>query len=298
MLGLMRVHLVDGTFELFRAHFSPRPGRTAVLDGKKVDVKATVGVALSMIQLLQDKEEKTTHLAVAFDNPIRSFRNDLYDGYKTDEGVPPELHAQFDLVEDAMKALGIVVWSMKDFEADDALAAGAVRFAKDERVEQVRIMTPDKDLGQVVSGTRIVQIDRMRRKSIDEAALTALRGVGPESIADWLALMGDTSDGYPGLPGWGAKTSAQVLARYKTIEQIPSDYTKWDIKVTGAPRLSGVLEAHRQEAALYKQLAILRLDTPIEESLDDLEHEGFDEDAWAAFGERLQLKDAGKYLRV
>lgn len=290
MATRMRVHLVDGTFELYRAHFSPRPGRVAEIDGTKTDVKATVGLATSMVALLQDRDEKTTHLAVAFDNPIRSFRNDLYDGYKTDEGVPPELKAQFDLAEEAMRALGIVVWSMNEFEADDALAAGAVRYGKEARVEQVRIMTPDKDLGQVVSGTKIVQVDRMRRKLYDETALRALRGVGPASIADWLALMGDTSDGFPGLPGWGSKSAAAILARWETIEEIPTDPAKWEVKITGAPRLSATLEAHRGEAALYKKLATLRLDVPLAESLDDLEHRGVPKEPWEAFCDRLKLR--------
>ena len=291
MALLMRVHLVDGTYELFRAHFSPRPGRVAEIDGKKTDVKATVGIAMSMVALLQDKDEAVTHLAVAFDNPIRSFRNALYENYKTEEGVPAELLAQFDLAEEAMAALGIVVWSMNEFEADDALASGAVRYAKEKKVEQIRVMTPDKDLGQVVDGTRVVQVDRMRKKQIDEEALVALRGVPPGSIADWLALMGDTSDGYPGLPGWGAKSAAAVLARWGSIENIPADPNAWEVKVTGAPRLAAVLEANRREAALYKKLALLRLDVPLRESLADLAHKGVPKGPWEKFCDRLGLRD-------
>src|ERR1700754_2258057 len=216
----MRVHLVDGTFELFRAHFAPRPGK--VVGG--IDVKATAGVVGSMLALLEDKAEAVTHLAIAFDNPIVSFRNDLFDGYKSDEGIPTPLREQFDLVEAAARALGIVVWSMDRWEADDALATAATRFGassagQDEsgRDVQVRILTPDKDLGQVLSGDRIVQIDRIRRKVIDEAAMRERRGVAPASIPDLLGLVGDTSDGIPRLPGFGEKSAAALLARYGTI---------------------------------------------------------------------------------
>ncbi len=281
-----RLHLVDGTYELYRAHFSKRPGHKAP-DGR--DVKATVALASSLLALLHDAKEGVTHLAVAFDNPIRSFRNDLFSGYKSDEGVPEELHAQFDSAEEATRALGIVVWSMNRFEADDALASAATRFANE--VGQVRILTPDKDLGQVVNGTRVVQVDRMRKKLIDEEALVALRGVPPGSIADWLALMGDTSDGYPGLPGWGSKSAAVVLARWGSIENIPTDPNTWDVKVTGAPRLSAVLEANRREAALYKKLALLRLDVPLRETLGDLAHRGVPKGPWEKFCDRLGLRD-------
>lgn len=264
----MRVHLVDGTFELFRAHFAPRPGK--VVDG--ADVKATAGVVASMLALLEDKAEAVTHLAIAFDNPIISFRNDLFDGYKTDEGIPPSLRAQFDLVEVAARALGIVVWSMDRWEADDALATAATRFAGPD--VQVRILTPDKDLGQVLSGDRVVQVDRIRRRVIDEAALRARRGVGPASIPDLLGLVGDTSDGIPGLAGFGEKSAAALLARYETIEAIPDDAEAWDVKVVGAPRLAATLVAHRQDALLYKRLATLVRDVPLKESLGDLEYRG------------------------
>src|SRR5258706_689844 len=185
----MKLHLVDGTYELFRAHFSKRPSAQAP-DGR--DVKASLGVVGSMLALFDDPDEQATHVAIAFDNPIRSFRNDLYDGYKTEAGVPPELLAQFDLVEEAMRAIGITVWSMDRWEADDALATGAARWR--DAVDQVRIMTPDKDLGQSLRGTRVVQVDRMRRKVIDEQALLEVRGIAPASIPDWLALVGDTAD--------------------------------------------------------------------------------------------------------
>lgn len=286
----MRVHLVDGTFELYRAHFSPRPGRTAPLDGgPPVDVKATVGLMASMLALLHDPEEAVTHLAVAFDNPIVSFRNDLFDGYKTDEGVPPELRSQFDLAERAVRALGVVVWSMDRWEADDALATAATRFAP--HAEQIRILTPDKDLGQVVDGRRIVQVDRIRKKVIDEDGVRAARGVGPASVPDLLGLMGDDADGIPGLPGFGAKSAATLLARYHSIEAIPTSASAWDVKVTGAPRLSATLEAQRADALLYKRLATLVRDVPLAESLDDLTFRGVPRGAFEDFCDALALRD-------
>lgn len=283
----MRVHLVDGTFELFRAHFSPRAGKTA----RGVDVKATAGLVANMLALLSDPEEAVTHVAIAFDNPIASFRNDLFDGYKSDEGVPPTLRAQFDLAEEAMRACGIAFWSMKEWEADDALATAALRFARDPTVDQVRILTPDKDLGQVVGGTRVVQVDRIRRKLIDETMVRAARGVGPASIPDLLGLVGDTSDGIPGVPGFGAKSAAAVLARYGTIEAIPDDDRQWDVKVTGAPRLAKTLAGMRDEALLYKKLATLVTDVPLKESLDELEFRGVPRAAFEALCDQLELRD-------
>ena len=268
----MRVHLIDGTFELYRAHFSHRPAKTVALADGPMDVKATAGLVASMLGLLHDPEEAVTHVAIAFDNPIASFRNELFDGYKGDEGVPPELRKQFDLAEVAMRALGIVTWSMDRWEADDALGTAALRYAAE--AEQVRILTPDKDLGQCVQGTRIVQIDRMRRKLIDETAVRAIRGVAPSSIPDLLGLVGDTSDGIPGLAGFGAKSAAAVLARWGTIERIPDDAAAWDVKVTGAPRLAATLAAHRPEALLYKKLATLVMDVPLPETLAELEFRG------------------------
>lgn len=264
----MRVHLVDGTFELFRAHFAPRPGK--IVQG--VDVKATAGVVGSLLALLEDRDEAVTHLAVAFDNPIVSFRNELFDGYKTDAGVPPALRSQFDLVEAAVRALGIVVWSMDRYEADDALATAATRFAGPG--VQVRILSPDKDLGQVLSSDRIVQVDRIRKRVIDEDAVRERRGVGPESIPDLLALVGDAADGIPGLPGFGEKSSATLLARYRVIEDIPTDAARWDVRVTGAPRLAATLASRRDEALLYKRLATLVRDVPLVESRADLEYRG------------------------
>ncbi|MDX2014641.1 MAG: 5'-3' exonuclease H3TH domain-containing protein [Myxococcaceae bacterium] len=276
----MRVHLVDGTFELFRAHYAPRPSHTAP-SGK--DLKATVGVIGSLLALLADAEEAVTHLAVAFDNPIRSFRNDLFDGYKTEAGIDPALAAQFDDVEAAVAALGVVVWSMKDFECDDALATAAVRFAKDPAVTQVRVMTPDKDLGQVLSGERVVQVDRMRRRVFTEATLRAERGFGPQSVPDFLALVGDTADGIPGLDGWGEKGAQAVLSTYPHLEAIPDDAKAWTVKVRGAEKLAGTLAAHRAEVRLYRTLATLRLDVPLKESLDELRWQGAPADRWRAW---------------
>ena len=280
----MRVHLVDGTFELFRAHFAPRPPK--VVSG--IDVKATAGVVGSMLALLEDRAEAVTHLAIAFDNPIVSFRNELFDGYKSDEGIPASLRAQFDLVEVAAKALGIVVWSMDRWEADDALATAATRFAGPDI--QVRILTPDKDLGQVLEGDRVVQIDRIRRKVIDEAAMRERRGVGPKSIPDLLALTGDTSDGIPGIPGFGEKSSSSLLARYETIEAIPDEAKDWDVKVVGAPRLAATLASMRDDALLYKKLATLVRDVPLRESLADLEYKGAPRGPFEELCARLEIK--------
>lgn len=276
----MRVHLVDGTWELFRAHYAPRPSHVSP-SGK--DLKATVGVVGSLLSLLSEADEKVTHLAVAFDNPIRSFRNDLFAGYKTDDGIDPALYAQFDDVEQAVAALGITVWPMKEFECDDALATAAVRFAKDSRVEQVRVMTPDKDLGQVLEGERIVQVDRMRRRLFTEATLRAERGFGPKSIPDFLALVGDTADGIPGLDGFGEKGAAAVLSAYPHLEDIPDDGATWTGKVRGAEKLAATLAAHREDATLFRTLATLRLDVPLKESLEQLEWKGARREAWSSW---------------
>ena len=265
----MRLHLVDGTYELFRAHFSKRPGH---VDAAGRDAKATVGLVLSLLGLLHDPAEAVTHLAVAFDNPIRSFRNDLFPAYKSDEGVPPELHAQFDAVEEATRALGVTVWSMDEFEADDALATGAARFAGS--VDQVRILTPDKDLGQCLSGRRIVQVDRMRSREIDEAALLERRGVGPASIPDFLALVGDDADGIPGIAGFGEKTAAALLARHLHLEEIPEDAARWPAGIRGAPQLARELFARLEDALLYRRLATLVRDVPLPETLDELRWPG------------------------
>ena len=273
----MRVHLVDGTFELFRAHFSQRPAHASPT-GR--DLKATVGVVQSLIFLLQETAEKCTHLAVAFDNPIVSFRNDLFAGYKTDEGMDPVLRGQFDDVEEAVAALGVVVWRMKEFEADDALATAAWKFEKDPRVEQVRILTPDKDLGQVLSGQRIVQVDRIRRKEITEASLWADKHLRPTSVPDFLALVGDTADGIPGLDGWGEKSASEVLAVHPHVADIPDDVKQWKVKPRGGDKLALVLARERQEAMLYRTLATLRDDVPLTERLEQLEWKGAPRERW------------------
>jgi 5'-3' exonuclease len=270
----VRLHLVDGTYELFRAHYSKRPDRSAP-DGR--DVKATVGVVSSLLGLLADPDEAVTHLAVAFDNPIESWRNERFPAYKDGSEVAPALLAQFDDVERAIRALGVTVWSMDRPEADDALGTAAVRFAdhRDPRsgrdvVDEVRILTPDKDLGQVVRGERIVQIDRLRGKRYDEAGVVARSGVPPASVPDLLALVGDTADGIPGLRGFGAKGAAAILTRYGHLEAIPSDGADWDVPVRGAARLAQTLREQRGDALLYRELATLDLDVPLPETLDDL----------------------------
>lgn len=280
----MRVHLVDGTFELFRAHYSKRPAHNSP-QGK--DLKATLGVVQALITLLQDAAEKATHVAVAFDNPIASFRNDLFEGYKTDAGMDPALRSQFDDVEEAVAALGVVVWRMKEFEADDALATAALRFAKDERVEQVRILTPDKDLGQVLSGTRIVQVDRIRQKVITVETLWADKHLRPESIPDFLALVGDTADGIPGLEGWGEKSTSEVLAAHPHLEDIPELASKWKVKPRSAEKLAAVLATSRIEALLYRKLATLRDDVPLKETLEDLEWKGAPKNRWLKWCESV-----------
>jgi 5'-3' exonuclease len=288
----MRLHLVDGTYELFRAHFSKRPPAKGP-DGR--DVKGTIGVVSAMLALLDDAEERVSHLAIAFDNPIRSFRNDLFDGYKTEEGVPEEILAQFDGVEAAVRALGITVWSMDRWEADDALATGAARW-RDE-VEQVRILTPDKDLGQCLRGDRVVQVDRMRSKVIDEDALMVARGIAPASVPDWLALVGDTADGIPGIAGFGEKTAAALLREYKHLEAIPARASEWKATVRGAERLAAELAANKEAAMLYRKLATLVEDVPLGTSLEALRWRGVPKaefDAWCdAIGASSDLRARG-----
>ena len=277
----MRLHLVDGTFELFRAHFSKRPPHAGP-DGK--DLKATVGVAESLLALLRDPAEAPTHVAVAFDHPIRSFRNDLLAGYKSDEGVPEELLAQFDDVEDATRAIGLTVWSMDRFEADDALATAAARWKGE--VEQVRILTPDKDLGQCLEGARVVQVDRIRNRVVDEAALRERRGLGPASIPDFLALVGDDADGIPGLPGFGERTAGVLLGAFGRLEEIPSDPRRWPAAIRGADRLVATLAERREDARLYRRLATLVTDVPLAETLEDLRWRGVPRERFEAWRER------------
>jgi 5'-3' exonuclease len=268
-MRVARLHLVDGTYELFRAHYSKRPDHRAPAGW---DAKATVGVAASLLALLADPSEAVTHIAVAFDNPIRSFRNDLFPAYKSDEGVAPELRAQFDTVEDATRALGVTVWSMRDYEADDALATGAARFSPE--VDEVRIMTPDKDLGQSLRGDRVVQVDRRQRTVTDEAAFRKARGFGPASMPDFLALVGDTADGIPGLDGFGERSASLLLGAYEHLERIPDLPLRWTVKPRGALRLAATLAGARPEALLYRKLATLVDTVPLAESLDELRFRG------------------------
>jgi 5'-3' exonuclease len=272
----MRVHLVDGTYELFRSYY----GAPQATGPGGVEVGATRGVVRTLLALL--REAGVSHVACAFDTVIESFRNDLFPGYKTGEGVPEDLMSQFPLAERAARALGLVVWSMVEFEADDALATGAARWAEAEGVEQVVICSPDKDLTQCVRGNQVVCLDRRRRITLDEPGVVAKFGVPPASIPDWLALVGDSSDGYPGLPGWGAKSAAVVLARFGSIEAIPADPSTWGVRVIGAPRLAAVLREGRADASLYRRLATLRTDVPLAESLPDLEWRGALRDEMAA----------------
>ena len=261
-----QVHLVDATWELFRSWFGAPPAKAP--DGREVG--ATRGVLASLLALL--REESVTHVACATDHVIRSFRNALYAGYKTEAGVAPELLAQFPLLEEGLGALGLVVWPMVEFEADDALAAGAARFAAEAK--RVVIASPDKDLAQCVRGAHVVLLDRRRKVVTDEAGVRARFGVAPRSIPDWLALVGDAADGYPGLPGWGARSAAAVLSHYGVIEAIPDSAAAWPVAVRGAERLAATLAERREEALLYKRLATLREDVPLRESLEDLAWRG------------------------
>jgi 5'-3' exonuclease len=258
----MNVHLIDGTYELFR-HFYALPSEK---DASGHEIAAVHGVIGSVRGLIS---AGATHVAVATDQVIESFRNQLWAGYKTGEGIDPNLWSQFPKLEWALQNAGITVWPMVDFEADDALAAGAAIAAADPRVERVFICTPDKDLAQCVQGSRVVQFDRRSRIVRDEAGVIAKFGVAPASIPDYLALVGDASDGFPGLPGWGAKSTAAVLAKFGHIEAIPDDFTTWGVKAAGAARLSKVLKEERERALLFRTLATLRLDVPGLGSVDD-----------------------------
>jgi 5'-3' exonuclease len=264
----VRVHLVDGTYELFRAYFGA-PRATGRLG---TEVGATRGFLRSMLGLL--REPIVTHVAVAFDHVVESFRNDLFDGYKTGEGVPEDLMGQFPLVERAAAALGMVVWPMVEFEADDALATGAAAWQDTPEVEQILLCTPDKDMTQCVRGKRVVLLDRMRRRVLDEQGVVEKFGVPPSSIPDWLALVGDASDGYPGVPRWGAKSAASVLSAYPQLELIPDRESEWRMSVRGAAALAASLREHRDEAYLYRRLATLRTDVPLTEQLEDLRWRG------------------------
>ena len=263
----MRVHLVDGTYELFRHFFGAPPHRNAAGS----EVAAVRGVVASVVQLLS---EGATHVGVATDHVIESFRNDLWPGYKTGEGVDPLLWSQAWPLEVALGALGVVVWPMVELEADDALASGAAVADDDPEVEQIIICTPDKDLGQCVRGKRIVQLDRRKDMVIDEGGVEAKFGVGPTSIPDYLALVGDSADGFPGLAGWGAKSAATVLARWVHIEDIPPDPAVWEVTVRSAAKLATVLKECHQDAVLFKDLATLRIDRSLLGSVEDLRWRG------------------------
>lgn len=282
-MSSVKLHLIDGTFELFRAFYAPREDRFAP-DG--TNIKAVNGVVRSTLALLE--QPGVTHVAAAFDSVIESFRNDLFDGYKTGEGIDPDLLAQFPLAEEALEAAGVTVWGMYEFEADDAIAAAAMRWMDD--VDQVVLCSPDKDLMQCVVGDRVVSWDRIRNRYFDEAGVVEKFGINPESIPDYLALVGDTADGVPGLPGWGAKSTSTVLARWGRLEMIPASPDDWDVSVRGAGKLSATLKAHREEALLYRTLTTLRRDAPLEGSLGDLEWFGVVDDLYQPFVERWGLQ--------
>src|SRR3989442_5026619 len=272
------VNLIDGTFELFRYFLSP----AAAFDrSAPEELRAVRGVVASILGML---EGGATHLGVVTDHVVESFRNQLWPGYKTGEGLDPVLYAQFQPLEDALEALGVVVWPMVEFEADDALAAAAATAAADARVAQVVVCTPDKDLAQCVRGDRVVQLDRRTRELRDESAVRQKFGVPPTSIPDWLSLVGDSADGYPGLPGWGEKSAATVLARYQRLEQIPKLATEWDVSVRGAMRLATTLTEQWERALLFRELATLRADAPVAADVDALRWTGPRSDfaAWAA----------------
>ena len=264
----MKIYLVDGTYELFRNHFGAPPKKAP--DGREVG--ATLGLLRGLLALLANPE--ASHVAVAFDHVIESFRNDLYPGYKTGAGVDPALTAQFPLAEEAAAALGLVVWPMVEFEADDALATATTRYKNDPAVDQIVICSPDKDLAQLVSGSRIVCWDRRRDIILDEPGVVEKFGVLPQSIPDWLALVGDAADGFPGIPGWGAKSASAVLTRYQHLESIPGDLAEVGLGPSRAARLAESLAGRWKEALLFRQLATLRVDAPIGESLEDLRWQG------------------------
>ena len=277
----MKVYLVDGTYELFRSYFA-LPLIQAP-DGRPVG--AVRGIMQSLLYLL--REDQVTHIGCAFDHVVKSFRNDMFDGYKTGEGTPEDLQVQFELAESAVEALGILVWPMIEFEADDALATAASHCAQLAEVDQVVICSPDKDLAQMVQGDSVVCYDRRRETVMDEAGVVEKFGVPPGSIADLLALTGDAADGIPGIPKWGEKTSSKMLAHYGHIENIPSDASEWAVKVRGAAAASDSLNAHKSEAALYKDLTTLRTNVQMDVSLAALEWQGVDRQKYEALCDGL-----------
>ena len=285
----MEVHLVDATYELFRAHFSPRP---PVLGKDGLVLSGVSGLVEQLCYLL--REQGGTHVGCATDRVIESFRNDLYAGYKTSAGMPPELLAQFPIAEQAIEALGVTLWPMVEFEADDAIAAAAERFAADPAVERILICTPDKDMAQLVRDERIVLWDRRRETIYDDAGVRAKWGVAPESVPDRLALVGDAADGFPGLPGWGDKGASAVLARYAHLEDIPANGSEWDVKgLRGAVTLAATLRDQWDDALLYRDLARLRTledGVPIpQQDVDELRWQGADRATWEAFCDEWDL---------
>ncbi|HUG08849.1 MAG TPA: 5'-3' exonuclease H3TH domain-containing protein [Acidimicrobiia bacterium] len=272
----MRLHLLDGTYELFRSHYGRRDTALAP-DGH--DIHATLGILESTLSLL--REPGVTHLAASFDTVIESFRNEMFLGYKSSAGMDEELLRQFRFAEQALEAIGVVVWRNIEFEADDTLAAAAVKWVDD--VEQVVICSPDKDMAQVVVGDRIVTYNRREQKIVDEDGVVEKFGIHPESIPDYLALVGDTADGVPGLPGWGAKSASTVLARFARLELIPADPADWGVRVRGAEKLAATLAQNQEVVYLFRELTTLRLDAPIPESLDDLHWPGVPEQRFREF---------------
>jgi 5'-3' exonuclease len=264
----MKIHLVDGTYELFRSHFGAPPKKAP--DG--TEVGATLGLVRSMMLLLSDPD--VTHVAVAFDHVIESFRNKLYSGYKTGEGVDPLLMAQFPLAEKMISALGLAVWPMTKFEADDAIATAVARYKKNKSVEQIVICSVDKDLTQMVDGGHVICWDRRREITLDEKGVIEKFGVSPESIPDYLALVGDSADGYPGIQGWGAKSTATVLAKFKHIESVPKDPKKLPLGLGRATTLIKNLQENYEDVLLFRELSTLRTDVPLKETLNDLKWQG------------------------
>jgi 5'-3' exonuclease len=277
--GTMDVYLIDGTYELFRHYFAVPPARDR--DGREVG--AVRGVLTSLLGMMK---VDATYIGVATDHVIESFRNNLYPGYKTSEGIDPNLLSQFPLLEETLSAAGIMVWPMVEFEADDALASAAAAAERDPRVERVFICTPDKDLAQSVRGTRVIQMDRRARTTRDEPGVIAKFGVPPSSIPDYLALVGDTADGYPGLAGWGAKSASAVLAKFGHIESIPSDWRTWGVNATRPAALAKILEDERDRALLFRDLATLRVNVPVFESVEELRWKG-PTPAFSAIASRL-----------
>jgi 5'-3' exonuclease len=290
----LQIHLIDGTYELFRHYYALPSAR----DSDGCEVAAVRGVLASVLGMIR---EGATHVAVATDHVIESFRNDLWPGYKTGEGIDADLLSQFCLLEETLAAAGVVVWPMVEFEADDALASAAAAASRDPRVERVVICTPDKDLAQCVVGNRVVQLNRRTRVIWDEAGVVRKFGVSPASIPDYLALVGDAADGYPGLPGWGAKSTAAVLAKFAHIESIPADYNEWGVNATNASALASTLAQERDYALLFRRLATLRTDIPLIDDVEQLrwngpapEFDGLGRRFDAAITQRVRRKTPGR----